>query len=139
MLKINLTTGLAWSIPIYCNGDEHSDLIDCINEWYRNHRSFPVSVYSLYEIELYDIQGTAIPINGGEFYIEGIDSVREINFKCKSHNHFGIMKTMKMVKICKVEQHRTTYKIGKCCSSRFHYIDFSFADVYTILNVCKGE
>ena len=64
MLKINLLTGTAFTVAIKVEGDINSDLIRLLDEYYYEHGTLPVGMY--------------IPINGGEYWIEGVSSVEEV-------------------------------------------------------------
>lgn len=84
MLTIGLKTGLAWAAEIKVEGDEHSDILQLIDDYYDEHKDLPVALYS-YEniIEFAKEAGEPIdtyleqyvPINGGQYYILGIEYV----------------------------------------------------------------
>lgn len=84
MLKIHLLTGTAWTKEIEVEGSKQDDLVDLIDEYYDNVGSLPVSMYSMTELmeefgDDLDMQlETMIPVNGGEFWIEGISHVEEV-------------------------------------------------------------
>lgn len=78
MIKIFLTTGSAFHVEtITCEGDLNSDLIECINNYYQEHGDLPVILRQADEYDEQELE-IAIPINGGEFYIDGINLVQEI-------------------------------------------------------------
>lgn len=87
MLKINLNTGLAWTKSIMVDGSLNDDLLALIDEYYSENGELPVRMYTMDEInEIYehdendidDALENMIPINGGEYWIDGIDSIEEI-------------------------------------------------------------
>ena len=77
MLKIHLLTGLAWTQEITVEGDERSDLLQCIDDYYAEHKELPVAMYEPSKLDAEEIE-TYIPINGGQFYIEGISHIEVI-------------------------------------------------------------
>ena len=77
MLKIHLLTGLAWTQEITVEGDEHSDLLQCIDDYYAEYGELPVAMYEPSKLDAEKIE-TYIPINGGQFYIEGISHIEVI-------------------------------------------------------------
>ena len=79
MLKINLMTGTAWTKSIITEGTTNSDLLGCIDEFVSKYGidNLPVVAYEFSELDEYE-QENYIPINGGEWYIEGIASIEEI-------------------------------------------------------------
>jgi hypothetical protein len=78
MLKINLLTGTAWTRPIFTNGRKGDDLIALIDQYYEQY-SLPVALYDVVEDNLTDEDlDEMIPINGGEYWIEGVSHVEEI-------------------------------------------------------------
>ena len=90
MLKIHLLTGLAWTKYILVEGTEQDDLLELIDRYYLEHGNLPVPMYTLDDL----IEGKkfktqedeweyldyleVLPINGGEFYIDGIDHIEEV-------------------------------------------------------------
>lgn len=90
MLKIHLLTGTAWTESILVEGTEDDDLLELINEYYLENGDLPVEMYTLDEVikgrtfrtqeeewDYIDDQGL-LPINGGEYYIDGIAYVEEV-------------------------------------------------------------
>ncbi len=77
MLKINLLNGTAFTLAIKVEGDINSDLIRLLEEYYYEHGTLPVRMYTTGELDEYELE-TYIPINGGEYWIEGISSVEEV-------------------------------------------------------------
>ena len=77
MLKINLLTGTAFTVAIKVEGDINSDLVRLLDEYYYEHGTLPVGMYTTGELDEYELE-TYIPINGGEYWIEGISSVEEV-------------------------------------------------------------
>ena len=87
MMKIYLLTGTAFTKPIEVRGQEGDDLISLIDEYYRDKGYLPVPMYTVEELwkefeqeeygeEELDMQlEQMLPINGGEYYIEGISHV----------------------------------------------------------------
>jgi hypothetical protein len=76
MLRLNLISGTAWTNFIIVNCDENGDLIKALDDYYEEFsvEGFPVPLYKAEELSDEDLD-TYIPINGGEYYIEGISSV----------------------------------------------------------------
>ena len=90
MLEIYLMTGTAWTESILVEGTEDDDLLELIDEYYLEHGDLPVPMYTLDEIlkdrtfrtqeeewDYIDDQGL-LPINGGEYYIDGIAYIEEV-------------------------------------------------------------
>lgn len=85
-LKIYLNTGTAWLESIIVEGTINDDIIELIDDYYSENGTLPVTLYTLNELqEIYtDIEEldaeleNMIPINGGEYYIEGISHIEEI-------------------------------------------------------------
>lgn len=82
MMKIYLLTGTAFAESISVRGQEGDDLLTLIDEYYEDIGSLPVPMYTLEDIrEIYDEEeldiqlNQMLPINGGEFYIEGVSHV----------------------------------------------------------------
>jgi hypothetical protein len=76
---IHLLTGLAWTVPITVDNPNNSDdLLRLLDEYYEEHGEFPVRHMTYDEVVELDIEETAIPINGGEFYLYGVNSVENI-------------------------------------------------------------
>lgn len=86
MLEIYLLTGTVWLKKIVVEGTVRDDLISLIDEYYYEHGDLPVKLYTLDEIrEIYEDEEefeseleSMLPINGGEYYIDGISHVKEI-------------------------------------------------------------
>lgn len=85
MLKIHLNTGTVWTKPIEVEGSLQDDLLQLIDNYYEEKGELPVSTYTmeeLYEIyeeqDLNEVLNEMLPINGGEFWIDGISHVEEI-------------------------------------------------------------
>ena len=90
MLEIHLSTGTAWTESIVVEGTPDDDLLELIDNYYLEHGDLPVPMYTLEDL----LQGQffksehqqwdyidsleMLPINGGEFFIDGIDSVEEV-------------------------------------------------------------
>lgn len=87
ILKINFKTGTAWTESIYVEGTKHDDLVYLIDEYFNEHGELPVELYETDEIqadcsseqEFADTVDNLLAINGGEYYIDGIDSVEELD------------------------------------------------------------
>lgn len=85
MIRIHLQTGTAWTKAIEVDGSLQDDLIQLIDNYYEETGDLPVQMLTMEELmEIYDedeIDGeleTMIPINGGEFWIDGVSHVEEI-------------------------------------------------------------
>jgi hypothetical protein len=86
MLRIHLQTGLMWTKSIEVEGHMGSDLVQLLDDYYNEYGDLPVQLYTLRELEeVYDdedelniILDEMIPINGGEYWINGIEYVEEI-------------------------------------------------------------
>ena len=85
MLKIHLNTGTAWTKSIEVDGSLQDDLVQLIDNYYEETGDLPVQMFTMEELmEIYDedeIDGeleNMIPINGGEFWIDGVSHVEEI-------------------------------------------------------------
>lgn len=84
MLKIHLFTGTAWTKTIEVEGTKSDDLLELIDGYYEDNDGLPVPMYNMSELE--ETYGddlemeleTMVPINGGEFWIEGISHVEEV-------------------------------------------------------------
>lgn len=90
MLEIHLLTGTAWTQSILVEGTKQDDILYLIDEYYLEHDDLPVPMYTLDDLiegkkfktqedewQYLDSLGV-IPINGGEFYIDGIAHVEEV-------------------------------------------------------------
>jgi len=74
-MRINLLTGTWQTSPIIVEGDEYSDLLQLIDDYYMEHgKKLPVAMYDYSELSEDELE-SYIPINGGEVYIEGISSI----------------------------------------------------------------
>lgn len=86
MLKIHLRTGTMWLKTIEVEGTKRSDILALIDEYYSEHGDLPVALYSMEDLrqtyedeeELEQALEEMLPINGGEFYIDGVEYVEEI-------------------------------------------------------------
>lgn len=85
MLKIHLNTGTVWTKSIEVEGSLQDDLLQLIDNYYEEKGELPVSTYTmeeLYEIyeeqDLNEVLNEMLPINGGEFWFDGISHVEEI-------------------------------------------------------------
>ena len=85
MLKIHLNTGTAWTKSIEVDGSLQDDLIQLIDNYYEETGDLPVQMFTMAELmEIYDEDEldeeleTMIPINGGEFWIDGVSHVEEV-------------------------------------------------------------
>lgn len=85
MIRIHLQTGTAWTKAIEVDGSLQDDLIQLIDNYYEETGDLPVQMFTMEELmEIYDedeIDGeleNMIPINGGEFWIDGVSHVEEI-------------------------------------------------------------
>lgn len=76
-LQINLLTGTAWTKKIIVEGNLQGDILQYIDDYYYENGELPVSMYTTEELEDYELE-TFIPINGGEYWIEGIASIEDI-------------------------------------------------------------
>lgn len=82
MMKIYLLTGTVYAKAIEVTGQEGDDLISLIDGYYDDIGHLPVPMYTLEELreeygeEELDMQlEQMLPINGGEYYIDGISHV----------------------------------------------------------------
>ena len=82
MLRIYLITGTAIAKYIEVTGQEGDDLISLIDCYYDDIGHLPVPMYTLEELrEEYDEEELEmqleqmLPINGGEYYIDGVSCV----------------------------------------------------------------
>ena len=82
MLRIYLITGTAIAKYIEVTGQEGDDLISLIDCYYDDIGHLPVPMYTLEELreeygeEELDMQlEQMLPINGGEYYIDGVSHV----------------------------------------------------------------
>lgn len=85
MLKIHLNTGTAWTRSIEVDGSLQDDLLQLIDNYYEEKGELPVSTYTMEELyetyeeqDLDEVLNAMLPINGGEFWIDGISHVEEI-------------------------------------------------------------
>lgn len=85
MIKIHLQTGTAWTKAIEVDGSLQDDLIQLIDGYYEENGDLPVKLFTMEELmEIYDEDELdeeleqMIPINGGEFWIDGVSHVEEI-------------------------------------------------------------
>lgn len=92
MIRIHLHTGTAWTKSIDVEGDLHNDLLQLIDDYYSEHKSLPVPMYTFNDLlnmfteDDYSIDENGLsicmdemlPINGGEYYIDGVSSVEEV-------------------------------------------------------------
>ena len=85
MLKIHLNTGTAWTKSIEVDGSLQDDLLQLIDNYYEEKGKLPVTTYTMEELyetyeeqELDEVLNAMLPINGGEFWIDGISHVEEI-------------------------------------------------------------
>lgn len=84
MLRIHLLTGTAWTKEIEVEGDKYDDLLELIDEYYEVEEELPVPMYNMTELE--EMYGddldmeleTMLPINGGEFWINGVSHIEEV-------------------------------------------------------------
>ena len=90
MLEIHLSTGLAWTKSIIVEGTAYDDIAGLVDDYYLEHGDLPVPIYELDELikgrtfktqeeewEYLDYLGV-LPINGGEYYIDGISHIEEV-------------------------------------------------------------
>ena len=85
MIRIHLQTGTAWTKAIEVDGSLQDDLIQLIDNYYEETGDLPVQMFTMAELmEIYDEDEldeeleTMIPINGGEFWIDGVSHVEEV-------------------------------------------------------------
>ena len=85
MLKIHLNTGTAWTRSIEVEGSLQDDLLQLIDNYYEEKGELPVATYTMEELsetyeeqDLNEVLDAMIPINGGEFWIDGISHVEEV-------------------------------------------------------------
>lgn len=85
MIRIHLQTGAAWTKAIEVDGSLQDDLVQLIDNYYEETGDLPVQMFTMVELmKIYDedeLDGeleTMIPINGGEFWIDGVSHVEEI-------------------------------------------------------------
>lgn len=85
MLRIHLNTGTAWTKSIEVDGSLQDDLLQLIDNYYEEKGELPVATYTMEELyemkicqDLNEILNEMLPINGGEFWIDGISHVEEI-------------------------------------------------------------
>lgn len=90
MLEIHLSTGTAWTESILVEGYPDDDILELIDSYYLEHGDLPVPLFTredLLEGKSFRTQEQEwdyldslemLPINGGEFYIEGIAHVEEV-------------------------------------------------------------
>src|SRR6056297_3286237 len=89
MLKINLSTGTAWTKSIYVPGDDRQDLMSAIEQYFDKY-GCPVAQYQYHELqEDYsegEISELYVPINGGEYYIDMPTSAVYLGYKVELGN-----------------------------------------------------
>ena len=85
MIRIHLQTGTAWTKAIEVDGSLQDDLVQLIDNYYEETGDLPVQMFTMEELmEIYDENEldeeleTMIPINGGEFWIDGVSHVEEV-------------------------------------------------------------
>lgn len=85
MIRIHLQTGTAWTKAIEVDGSLQDDLVQLIDNYYEETGDLPVQMFTMEELmEIYDEDEideeleTMIPINGGEFWIDGVSHVEEM-------------------------------------------------------------
>ena len=85
MIRIHLQTGTAWTKSIEVDGSLQDDLIQLIDDYYEENGDLPVKLFTMEELmEIYDKDKLdeeleqMIPINGGEFWIDGVSHVEEV-------------------------------------------------------------
>jgi len=85
MLKIHLQTGTAWTKVIEVDGSLQDDLVQLIDGYYEENGNLPVKLFTMEELmDIYDEDELdeeleqMIPINGGEFWIDGVSHVEEV-------------------------------------------------------------
>ena len=86
MIRIHLLTALVFTKSIEVEGSINDDIVQIIDNYYEKYKKLPVTMYTLEGLSnIYDNQeelenalNTMIPINGGEYYIDGISHVEEI-------------------------------------------------------------
>lgn len=85
MIRIHLQTGTAWTKAIEVDGNLQDDLVQLIDGYYEENGDFPVQMFTMEELmEIYDEDEidseleNMVPINGGEFWIDGVSHVEEI-------------------------------------------------------------
>ena len=85
MIRIHLQTGTAWTKAIEVDGSLQDDLVQLIDNYYEETGDLPVQMFTMEELmeiynedELDEELETMIPINGGEFWIDGVSHVEEI-------------------------------------------------------------
>ena len=92
MLRIHFKTGTAWTKSIEVEGHLHSDLLQLIDDYYSNQGDLPVPMYTIEDITKWcendfgEVRGSEVeyyletmtPINGGEYYIDGIEWVEAL-------------------------------------------------------------
>lgn len=78
-LRIHLLTGLAWTKHIDIkDATMQDDIMACIDGYYSEMGELPVPMYDMIEDDLNEEDmEQMIPINGGEFWIEGIAHIEE--------------------------------------------------------------
>ena len=84
MIRIHLHTGTAWTKTIEVDGSLQDDLVQLIDNYYEETGDLPVQMFTMEELmeiynedELDEELETMIPINGGEFWIDGVSHVEE--------------------------------------------------------------
>ena len=79
MIRVHLKTGLAWTKSIDLECDIRGDILQALDDYFSEHgkKGFPVTLLEPSELSEQELE-TSIPINGGEFYIEGIEYIEEL-------------------------------------------------------------
>ena len=82
MLKITLDTGVFYAKSFFVDGNIYDDILGLIDDYVqKNKKEF--RIYTLEEcIEIYEIEDMYnffAPINGGEYFIDNISNVEEVN------------------------------------------------------------
>lgn len=90
MLEIHLMTGTVWTKSIIVEGIPDDDILELIDGYYLENNDLPVPMYTIDELlegETFKTQDDQweyidglemLPINGGQFYIDGIAHVEEV-------------------------------------------------------------
>lgn len=79
MIRLHLKTGLAWTKSIDLECDIRGDILQALDDYFSEHgkEGFPVKLYELDELDDKELEAY-MPINGGEFYIEGVEYIEEL-------------------------------------------------------------
>lgn len=73
-MRIDFIVATSRVKSIYVDGDEYSNIRQLINNYYNENGDLPVTLYKTEELTDKQLE-TFIPINGGEFWIEGISNI----------------------------------------------------------------